>query len=215
MPAKAHRPFVGGNKNDVHDARAIWRAVQRPDVKALAVKTEEQQGRRGLQRMRGQWVKLRTARINGLRGLLTENGELMLQGKAGIRGGIGEAVQRLSDRVLAMVIDPLGEQWARIGPLDDQIGEIERRVKGWHKEDQACQRIADIPGVGLPSARAALATMGDAKAFRSGREFAACSGMGTAAKRHRRTYGALGNAQTRRHLSAHAADSRRALGAEN
>jgi transposase len=41
MPAKAVRPFVGGNKSDVHDARAIWTAVQQPNVKAVAVKTEE------------------------------------------------------------------------------------------------------------------------------------------------------------------------------
>ncbi len=58
-----------------------------------------------------------------------------------------------------------------------QIGEIERRLKVWLKEDEACQRIAEIPGVGLLTATAAVATMGDAKAFKSGREFAAWLGL--------------------------------------
>jgi transposase len=177
MPAKAVRPFVGGNKSDVHDARAIWTAVQQPNVKAVAVKTEAQQAVLALHRMRQQLVKFRTAQINGLRGLLTEYGEVMPQGKAGLKKGIAEALQRLADRLPAMVIETLREQWARIGTLDEQIVEIERRLKIWHKEDQACQRIADIPGVGLLTATAAVATMGEAKAFKSGREFAAWLGL--------------------------------------
>ena len=177
MPAKAVRPFVGGNKSDAHDARAIWTAVQQPNVKAVAVKTEEQQAILALHRMRSQLVKFRTAQINGLRGLLTEYGEVMPQGKAGVKKGVAEALQRLSDRLPGMVIDTLREQWARIGQLDEQIGEIEKRLKAWFKEDAACQRIAEIPGVGLLTATAAVATMGEAKAFKSGREFAAWLGL--------------------------------------
>ena len=177
MPAKAVKPFVGGNKSDARDARAIWTAVQQPGVKAVAVKTEEQQAILALHRMRQQLVKFRTAQINGLRGLLTEYGEVMAQGKAGLRKGLAEALQRLADRLPAMLIDTLREQWERIGKLDEQVGEIEQRLKVWHKKDMACQRIADIPGVGLLSATAAVATMGEAKAFKSGREFAAWLGL--------------------------------------
>ena len=79
--------FVGGNKNDAHDARAIWTAVQQPGVKTVAIKSEEQQAILALHRMRQQLVKYRTAQINGLRGLLTEYGEVMLKGRAGMRLG--------------------------------------------------------------------------------------------------------------------------------
>jgi len=143
----------------------------------VAVKTEEQQAMLALHRMRQQLVKFRTAQINGLRGLLTEYGEVMAQGKAGIRKGIAEALQHLSDRLPVMVIDTLREQRERIDELDNQISHIERRLKTWHKNDKACQRIADIPGIGLLSATAAVAMMGDAKAFKSGREFAAWLGL--------------------------------------
>ena len=177
LPGKAVKPFVGGNKSDVHDARAIWTTVQQPKVKEVAVKTEEQQAVLALHRMRSQLVKFRTAQINGLRGLLTEYGEVMSQGKAGIKKGLAEALQHLSDRLPAIVIDTLREQWERIDQLDEQVGEIERRLKAWHKEDVASKRIAEIPGVGLLSATAAVATMGDAGAFKSGREFAAWLGL--------------------------------------
>jgi transposase len=177
LPGKAVKPFVGGNKNDARDARGIWTAVQPPGIKADAVKSEEQQAVLALHRMRQQLVKFRTAQINGLRGLLTEYGEVMAQGRSGVRKGIAEALQRLSDRLPAMVIDTLREQYDRIGKIDEQVAEIERRLKVWHKEDQASRRIADIPGVGLLSATAAVATMGDARAFTSGREFAAWLGL--------------------------------------
>jgi transposase len=38
-----------------------------------------------MHRMRAQLVKFRAAQINGLRGLLTEYGEVVPQGRAGIR----------------------------------------------------------------------------------------------------------------------------------
>ena len=68
MSARMVKPFVGGNKNDVADARAIWTAVQQPGIKAVAVKSEAQQAVLALHRMREQLVKFRTAQINGLQG---------------------------------------------------------------------------------------------------------------------------------------------------
>ena len=178
LSARMVKPFVGGgNKNDAADARAIWTAMQQPGIKAVAVKSEEQQAVLALHRMREQLVKFRTAQINGLRGLLTEYGEVMPQGRAGIKRDIPGALGRLSDRLPAIVIDALREQYARVGELDEQISQIERRLRQWQSEDLAAQRIAAIPGVGLLSATAAVATMGDAKAFKSGREFAAWLGL--------------------------------------
>src|ERR1022692_1397497 len=101
----------------------------------------------------------------------------MPQGRAGIKRDIPGALGRLSDRLPTIVIETLREQYARLGELDEQIRQIERRLRQWQREDSAAQRIAAIPGVGLLSATAAVATMGDAKAFKSGREFAAWLGL--------------------------------------
>ena len=59
----------------------------------------------------------------------------------------------------------------------EEIGEIERRLKLWHRDNAASRRIAEIPGVGVLSATAAVAAMGDPSAFKSGREFAAWLGL--------------------------------------
>ena len=177
LPAKAVRPFVVGNKNDAKDAKAIWTAVQQPDVKTVAIKSEEQQAVLAMHHMRQQLVKFRTAQINGLRGLLTEFGEVMPKGRAGIRRRISPALERVAERLPVMVVDTLREQWARIGELDRQIGEIERRIKLWHCSNPASKRIAEIPGVGVLTATAVVAAMGDPSAFRSGREFAAWLGL--------------------------------------
>ena len=177
LPAKLVRPFVGGNKSDTHDARAIWTAVQQPGVRTVAIKSEEQQAVLALHRMRQQLVKFRTAQINGLRGLLAEYGEVMPQGRSGIARGIAAALGRVSERLPAMVVETLREQWARVIRLDDEIGEIERRLKLWHRDNAASQRVAEIPGVGVLTATAVVAAMGDPAAFRSGREFAAWLGL--------------------------------------
>ena len=177
LPAKAVRPFVRGNKNDAHDAQAIWTAAQQPGVKTVAVKSEEQQAVLAMHRMRQQLVKFRTAQINGLRGLLAEYGEVMPQGRAGMRRGMAGALERVSERLPAMIVDTFREQWARVGQLDEEIGEIEHRIALWHRGNADSRRIAEIPGVGVLTATAVVAAMGDPAAFRSGREFAAWLGL--------------------------------------
>ena len=128
LPAKMVRGFVRGNKNDAHDARAIWIAVQQPGVRTVAVKTEEQQAVLALHRMRQQLVKFRTAQINGLRGLLAEYGEVMPKGRAGLKRDLPGALGRVSERLPGMATETLREQWARVLQLDEEIARIERRL---------------------------------------------------------------------------------------
>ncbi|MDR2012152.1 MAG: IS110 family transposase [Rhodanobacter sp.] len=177
LQARQVKAFVCGNKNDVADAKAIWLAVQQPGVKAVAIKSEAQQAVLAMHRMRQQLVKFRTAQINALRGLLTEYREVMPQGRHGIVKRLPEVLGQLADRLPALLIDTLREQFARIGKLDEEVAEIERRLRDWHRRDDVCQRIAEIPGVGMLTATAVVATMGDANAFKSGREFATWLGL--------------------------------------
>jgi transposase len=176
MPAKFVKAFNIGNKNDPADARAIWMATQMPS-KPVAVKTEAQQAVLALHRLRQQKIKFRTMQMNSLRGLLTEYGEVMAKSRAALDKAIPGVLARLSERLPAMLIDSLRELWNDLDRLDKQVADIERRLQTWMKEDKACKAIAAIPGVGLLTATATVATMGDAKAFRSGREFAAWLGL--------------------------------------
>ncbi|MGF6292944.1 transposase [Paraburkholderia youngii] len=176
MPPKFVKAFNIGNKSDPADARAIWMATQIPR-KAVAIKSEAQQAVLALHRMRQQLVKFRTMQINSLRGLLAEYGEVMGRSREVLDKAIPGVLAKLSERLPAMLIDTLRAQWNSLTVLDRQIAEIEQRLRIWMREDQACKTIAAVPGVGLLTATAAVATMGDATAFRSGREFAAWIGL--------------------------------------
>jgi transposase len=170
------KAFVMGNKNDVMDARAIWMAVQQPG-KTIAVKSEEQQAVLSLHKIRRQLVKFRTAQINAIHGLLLEFGETVHKGRAALDKAMPDVIERLDEKLPAFLINQIQDQYQRLSDLDAQIDGIEKQLAAWAKQNEACQRIIKIPGIGPLIATAAIATMGDAGAFRSGREFAAYIGL--------------------------------------
>ncbi len=63
LAAQFVRPFVKTNKTDAADAEAIWEAAQRPGVRFVALKSEEQQAVLSLHRMRAQLVKIRGMQV--------------------------------------------------------------------------------------------------------------------------------------------------------
>ena len=101
----------------------------------------------------------------------------MALGRAALDKSIAGILERLSGCLPAILIDTLRDQWKGLDNLDRQIGQIERRLQEWMRDDQAAKAIAAIPGVGLLTATVAVATMGHVNAFKSGREFAAWLGL--------------------------------------
>ena len=177
LHAKVVRPFVSGNKTDATDARAIWLAVQQPGVKFVGVKSVEQQATLTLHRLRQALMKMRIMQTNALRGLLYEFGATFAKGDKALLSEIESALEALAGTLPQVVVDSLREQVNRIKELETDMVTIELRLKLQLKQDPQMQRIAKIPGVGLLTATAAIATMGEACAFKSGREFCAWLGL--------------------------------------
>ncbi len=177
LHAKAVRPFVAGNKTDATDARAIWLAVQQPGVKFVGVKTTQQQATLTLHRQREMMMKMRTMQTNALRGLLYEFGATFAKARKALLSEVEQALVALSNQLPQAVVDSLREQVARIKVLSEDILALEKRLGQQLSQDPKMQRIAQIPGVGLLTATAAIATMGEARAFKSGREFCAWLGL--------------------------------------
>jgi transposase len=175
--AKAVRPFVGGNKTDAADARAIWLAIQQPGTKFVGMKTLEQQATLVLHRQRELLMKMKTMQSNALRGLLYEFGATFARGKNALVGEIEAALEVLTGDIPQYVVDSLREQVQRIKDLVKDIKAVEARLAQRLRDDEDMQRVAQIPGVGLLTATAAIATMGQASAFKSGREFCAWLGL--------------------------------------
>lgn len=175
--AKFVRPFVQTNKTDAADAKAIWTAIRQPGMRTVAGKTEEQQAMLALHRMRTSLIRFRTMQVNQLRGLLYEFGVTL---KGGRQAGLSEIQQRmaeLEETVPGMLFEAIKEQLQRLTDIEADIQDIERRIKDWQKQQNACKKIAEIPGIGMLTATALVATMGEATSFKSGREFAAFVGL--------------------------------------
>jgi len=178
IAAQFVRPFVKSNKTDAADAAAIWEAAQRPGMRFVAPKDEEQQAVLGLHRLRQQRVKMRSMLVNQLHGLMAEFGVAL---PVGWNVMLKHAGSLLADGercpIPALLRGPLQGQIQQIRSLGEQIQAIERQIATWQRRDEQCQRIKDIPGVGLLTATAVIATVGEARVFRSGREFAAFLGL--------------------------------------
>jgi transposase len=69
MPAQYVKPYVQTNKSDFLDAEAIAEAVQRPRMRFVPIKTEEQLDLQAWHRVRERWVMRRTAVVNQIRSL--------------------------------------------------------------------------------------------------------------------------------------------------
>ncbi|MBU2762481.1 IS110 family transposase, partial [Acidithiobacillus caldus] len=177
IAAQFVRPFVKTNKTDAADAAGIWEAVQRPGMRFVTVKSEEQQSVLTLHRMREQLVKIRTMQVNAIRGLLYEFGvDLPLGREKGLQA-IPAALTTLESRISVMTLETFRRQLQRLQEISQDIVEIEKRLLLWKKDQEAVTRLMAIPGVGLLTATAILATVGDMKSFRSGRELASFLGL--------------------------------------
>ena len=70
-----------------------------------------------------------------------------------------------------------GRPWRPAGMLKAQILEFDRRILAWHRSNETSRRLDAIPGIGPALATALVASVADAKAFRSGRNFSAWIGL--------------------------------------
>lgn len=80
IPPAYVKPFVKRQKNDMADAEVICEAAQRPTMRFVAVKSEDQQANAVAFRTRDLLVRQRTQVINALRGHLAEYGLVVRKG---------------------------------------------------------------------------------------------------------------------------------------
>ena len=145
-------------------------------MRTVAAKSEGQQTMLTLHRVRSLLVKFRTMQVNQLRGLLYEFGASFRTGRVAGLAEIRERMTALEEALPGAMMSCLQDQLRRIDGLQAEIHQLEQRLGVWQKQDAACRAIAEVPGIGKLTAIALVATMGDARTFKSGREFAAFLG---------------------------------------
>jgi transposase len=176
MPPAYVKAYVKRNKNDAADAEAICEAVRRPTMRFVPVKSAEAQSVLLLHRARHLLVRQRTALVSAMRAHLAEYGIIAPKGIAHVRDlltVLESGASMLPDlaRQTLIVIAQM------IDGLSLQIRKVEVELLAWHRTSAVSQRLESIPGIGFITASALAATVGDVRAFRSGRQFAAWLGL--------------------------------------
>lgn len=170
------KPYVKRSKTDAADAAGICEAVSRPHMRFVPVKSEQTQAVALIYKTRSLLVAQRTALANALRAHFGEAGIIAAQGPAGFATLVTRL--RCEDHGL--------KDLARVGLLimadlivatEDQIGKLDAQIKVLIKNDETCQRLQEVPGIGPVAAGTLMALSGDVSRFRSGRDFAAWLGL--------------------------------------
>ena len=171
------KPYVKTNKNDAADAEAICEAVARPNMRFVPIKNVEQQAVLALHRVRQGFVKARTAQGNQIRGLLAEFGLVIPQGIGHIAKRVPELIEDASNELpgaFRLLVQRLLEQ---LKEFDRQVHEIENQIVAWHRKNDDSRKLAKMPGIGPITASAMVASIGDAKTFKNGRQVGAWLGL--------------------------------------
>lgn len=171
------KAYVRRNKTDAADAAAICEAVGRPHMRFVPVKTPERQAVLSMHKARALLITQRTRLMNGLRAHLAEYGVSAPRGVRGFAdlmerlaaGEVGEAPAYLR-RSLSAMAEPLAA-------LQAAVGQIEREILDWHRQDKHSRRLADAPGFGPLVASGIAAGLTDPGSFRTARDFAASLGL--------------------------------------
>ncbi|MHB8256581.1 MAG: IS110 family RNA-guided transposase [Acidiferrobacterales bacterium] len=171
------KPYVKTMKNDAADAEAICEAVVRPTMRFVPGKTVEAQALLAVHRARQGFVKARTAQANQIRGLLAEFGIVIPQGISHIARRIPEILEDAENGLPDMMRPLIAQLATHLKQLDREADELEAQIQAWHRSNEASRKLEKIPGIGPITASALVASVGDAKGFRNGRQFAAFLGL--------------------------------------
>jgi len=177
IPAQFVKPYVKSQKNDYADAEAIAEAVQRPTMRFVPIKTEDQLDVQAMHRMRERLLEQRTSLVNQLRAFLLERGLTVRTGRAYLWRILPEVmaeVERIASPRMFRLINAIVGQWRA---LESQIDDVDNEILSIAKTNEACQRLQTVPGVGPLASTAMVAAIGNGSAFQKARQFSAWLGL--------------------------------------
>jgi transposase len=146
-------------------------------MRFVPIKSDDQLDLQSLHRVRERWVMRRTAVINQIRGLLLERGITLRKGRCYVGAALPEILEDADAKLSGALRMLLAQLKLELDHLDLRIDEADALTKKTARENEACQRLVAIPGIGPVTATAVIAAIGNGGAFRKGREFAAWMGV--------------------------------------
>lgn len=176
IPPQHVKAFVVGNKNDYNDALAIATAARQHHIRPVGVKTLEQQDNQAVHKARALAIRQRTALCNQIRGLVGEYGICIKQGV--------ETVRKHIAIWLSPEVDSLSGSFKQILRHLQQLSELDIHIEAFDKlitvranENENCQRLQTVPGIGPMVASAYFNEVGNGTSYRKGRDVSASLGL--------------------------------------
>ena len=146
-------------------------------MRFVETKTPEQQSCLMLHRTRQLFIRQQTSVINAIRAHMAEFGIVAPVGRHGVEALLEVVADVGDNRVPEVARACLAALGAQLRRLKQQILEFDRMIMAWHRSNETSRRLDAIPGIGPALATALVASVADAKAFRSGRNFSAWIGL--------------------------------------
>ena len=177
LPPHHVRPYVRGNKTDRTDAKGILEASRNADIHPVPVKSVAQQVLTSLHRLRSGWISERTARLNALRGLLRELGLFIPVGARNVVPAVWAQLEDADAEIPDALRNVMAEACREIRDIEGRIKLVERQLETTAEQLPAVALLLTIPGIGLLTATALVAFLGDIRRFPSGRHLASYIGL--------------------------------------
>jgi transposase len=177
LPPQYVRPYVVRNKTDRTDVDALLEAFRNEQIRPVPIKTLAQQVIATLHRLRSGWLADRVRSINTLRGLLRELGFFIPEGRKHVLPDAWEIIQD-HNRGLPDALKPsLAALCEEIASLSTRIEDAEAQLEALARQIPIVARLRSVPGIGLLSATALYAFVGNVSRFPSGRHLASFLGL--------------------------------------
>jgi transposase len=164
-------------KNDINDAIAICEAAGRPAMRFVPVKNKTQQAILLVHRLRRGCVAEHTRTANRLRGFLSEFGIIAPKGVNTLKARWGTIRQQHDQDIPAFAWAVLDELYDDLRALHRRVLAYDRQINAFVRDDPRAKRLTEVPGIGPITASAIVASIGNGRDFRNGRQFAAWLGL--------------------------------------
>lgn len=177
MSPQKVKKFVENHKNDAKDAEACAEAVVRKNMRFVSIKTTEQMEGQALHRVRSYYVKQRTGLMNMIRGLLAEEGIAISKSQVALEKKLKVLLSEESEKLSKTSKEIFSKLRKDLDAIEEHVEECTAEVKALSKNDENCQRLETINGIGPITATALVAKIGNGSEFKKGRELAAFLGL--------------------------------------
>lgn len=171
------KPYRKSGKNDRNDAEAICEAVSRPTMRFVPVKRLEQQDMQMAHRIREGLISERTALINQVRGLLGEYGIVFAKEVASVHRCLPGILEDAENGLTVVARQLFAQRYEDLQGIEQRIATTDRMIRELGAQHEVVRRLETIPGIAWLTATALFAAVGDAKAFKNGRQLAAWMGL--------------------------------------